>query len=302
MSLRRWAARRCVGPAATAAALCCAAGSWTVVGGTARPQKRPGTRVTYAVRGTADAGGSPAPVVLRTKQRRNPKDGAEMVWIPPGSFQMGDSDQSDNPPHRVTLSGYWMYRNDVTVQEYRSFCRATGRRMPPAPSFDPTWSQGDHPIVDVTWDDAAAYAKWAGCDLPTEAQWEKAARGTDGRKYPWGSDWDISKLWCSKSLYGDAGGTTAVGHYGVSPYGCSDMAGNVWDWCRDWYHKAFWSGRAGEQPDPVDLAPGQNRVVRGGSWKLYLPVNFRTSNRGSGNPANYNYDGGFRCALRAGSP
>ncbi|MDE2207259.1 MAG: SUMF1/EgtB/PvdO family nonheme iron enzyme, partial [Armatimonadetes bacterium] len=222
---------------AAAAALCCAAGSWAAVGGTAQPQKRPGKSVTYTVRGTADAAGSRAPVVLHAKQRTNPKDGAEMVWIPPGPFQMGDSDQSDNPPRRVTLSGFWMYKNDVTVTEYRRFCDATGWRMPPAPSFDPTWSQSDHPIVWVTWDDAAAYAKWAGCELPTEAQWEKAARGTDGRKYPWGSDWDISKLWCSNSQYGDAGGTTAVGHYGMSPYGCSDMAGNVWDWCRDWYHR-----------------------------------------------------------------
>ncbi|MDE2125803.1 MAG: SUMF1/EgtB/PvdO family nonheme iron enzyme [Armatimonadetes bacterium] len=234
--------------------------------------------------------------------RTNPKDGAEMVWIPPGPFQMGDSDQYGNQPHTVTLSGFWMYRNNVTVTEYRTFCDAAGRRMPPAPQFDPTWSQGDHPIVNVTWDDAAAYAKWAGCELPTEAQGEKAARGTDGRKYPWGSDWDSSKLWCSKSRFGDAGGTTAVGHYGVSPYGCSDMAGNVFDWCRDWYHEAFWSGRAGEQPDPVDLAPGQERVIRGGTWKMNDPVGFRASYRYISAPAlSFDYIG-FRCALRAGSP
>ncbi|MDE2125313.1 MAG: SUMF1/EgtB/PvdO family nonheme iron enzyme [Armatimonadetes bacterium] len=236
------------------------------------------------------------------RRRTNPKDGAEMVWIPPGPFQMGDSDQDDNPPHTVRLSGFWMYRNDVTVTEYRRFCDATGRPMPPAPDFDPTWSRGDHPIVDVTWADAAAYAQWAGCTLPTEAQWEKAARGTDRRKYPWGSHFDTSKLWCSKSKLGDAGGTAAVGHYGMSPYGCSDMAGNVWDWCRDWYHKAFWSGRAGEQPDPVDLAPGASRVVRGGSWYNYVPMFFRTSDRWIDDSALKYIDYGFRCALRAGSP
>ncbi|MDE2205522.1 MAG: SUMF1/EgtB/PvdO family nonheme iron enzyme, partial [Armatimonadetes bacterium] len=94
----------------------------------------------------------------------------------------------------------------------------------------------------------------------------------------------------------------AVGHYGMSPYGCSDMAGNVKDWCRDWYHKAFWSGRAGEQPDPVDLAPGQSRVVRGGPWGYNDPLNFRSSYRYYSLPAYISDDLGFRCVLRAGSP
>ncbi len=120
----------------------------------------------------------------------NPVDNATMIYIPAGEFNMGDPDRKDNPPHSVLLSGYYIYRDLVTVAQYRAFCLATHRKMPPGPLFDERWTLDDHPMVRVTWEDADAYCKWAGGHLPTEAQWEKAARGATGNRYPWGNKWD----------------------------------------------------------------------------------------------------------------
>ncbi len=210
----------------------------------------------------------------------NPKDGAEMILIPAGTFTMGDSDQSDNPPHQVYLDAYYIYKNLVTVGQYKRFCAATSHKMPIAPSgFNPNWSKDDHPIVKVSWYDAQAYCKWAGTRLPSEAEWEKAARGTDGRKFPWGDQFDMTKLWCSKSKGGDAGGTTSIGKYGVSPYGLTDMAGNVWQWCEDVYC-----------------------VLRGGSWSNGNADYFRCAYRGNDLPNSKWGNFGFRCAVRAASP
>src|SRR5262249_43446944 len=163
---------------------------------------------------------------------------------------MGDDDVRNNPRHTVTLSGYYIYKNLVTVAQYEKFCKATGRQMPYAPDFDPKWRQKDHPILYMSWDDAKDYCDWAGEGLPTDAQWEKAARGTDGRKYPWGDTFDSSKVWCSKRVEGDSGGTTAVGHYGISPYGCTDMGGNVWQWSQDRYDNDFWRSQLAKRKDP----------------------------------------------------
>ncbi|MDE2125500.1 MAG: SUMF1/EgtB/PvdO family nonheme iron enzyme [Armatimonadetes bacterium] len=233
----------------------------------------------------------------------NAKDGATMVWIPPGPFAMGDPDSflDSNPPHTINLSGFWMYANLVTVAQYEWFSWEMDRAMPPAPDFNPDWIRTDHPIVRVTWDDASAYAEWAGCSLPTEAQWEKAARGTDGRLYPWGNTFDGSKLWCSRSKLYDAGGTCPVGRLGVSPYGCTDMAGNVWQWCEDWYDMDYWKTGRARALDPVNLQvpPGKSpaRVVRGGAFGNSMPMYFRASYRNYG-PAFYYGNYGFRCAFR----
>ncbi len=178
----------------------------------------------------------PPPVV--SAEKKNLKDGAEMLWIPAGQFLMGstendkDAGSDEKPQHMVSLDGYWMYKNDVTVAQYRTFCQATRRQMPDAPSWG--W-RDDHPMVNVTWDDANAYAEWAGASLPTEAEWEKAARGTDGRIYPWGNDWDASKCSNSTGSNDSPGQISPVGSFpaGVSPYGCLDMAGNVDQWCED---------------------------------------------------------------------
>jgi formylglycine-generating enzyme required for sulfatase activity len=258
------------------------------------------------------------------KIKVNTIDGADMVYIPSGEFKMGDNDISDNPRHTVKLSGYWMYKNLVTVGQYNAFCKATGRQMPKEPpgscpvfgqdstgnpisyittgggaNFNPNWSKEDHPIIDVTWDDALAYAQWAHADLPTEAQWEKAARGTDGRKYPWGDNFDTSKLWCSKKELFDSGGTHSVGELGISPFGCTDMAGNVSQWCKDWYDADFWEGTRATGTDPQNMTEdtAKPHVMRGGSWD-YAQANWlRSASRNSARPSMSFNNCGFRCAV-----
>ena len=177
-----------------------------------------------------------APAPKRVEAGINPKDGAEMVWVPAGEFLMGSTDdegvRDERPQRKVYLDGYWMYKTEVTVAQYRKFCEATNREMPEAPEWG--WKE-DHPVVNVSWHDAVDYAKWAGASLPTEAQWEKAARGTDGRVFPWGNEWDAGA--CANSVSWSLKGTKPVGSCpaGASPYGCVDMAGNAWEWCADWY-------------------------------------------------------------------
>jgi serine/threonine-protein kinase len=224
-------------------------------------------------------------------ERVNPKDGAVMVFIPAGEFTMGSNDGGENekPQHRVTLDGYWIYKYPVTVAQYRQFCQATGRREPPPPRWG--WKD-DHPIVNVSWNDAVAYCQWAGVRLPTEAEWEKAARGTDGRKYPWGDEWDAGK--CNNYETGPKQ-TTAVGSYpqGVSPFGVHDMAGNVWEWCADWYDRNYY--RSAPSKNPKGPSSGKYRVLRGGSWDNH-DYNARCALRDDIAPAGVNDYYGFRCA------
>ena len=243
-------------------------------------------------------------------KRINPKDGAEMVYVPAGEFLMGSTDAEirslmaqypgtpkdmfpgESPQRRVYLDGYWIYKNDVTVAQYRKFCAATGRKMPGAPGWG--WKD-DHPVVEVTWYDAAAYCGWAGVHLPTDAQWEKAARGTDGRRYPWGNDWDRGKLWCS--VGGQSSGTAPVGSFpaGASPYGCLDMAGNVNQWCADWYDPSYYRRSANQ--NPKGPATGEERVLRNASWNSFYGVlHFRAAKTGGHEPSGKTDDWGFRAA------
>ncbi len=233
------------------------------------------------------------PLVVRMRPSKfNRVDGAEMVDVPGGTFTMGDTDQKDNPPHNVTLSSYYIYKNLVTVAQYKQFCSATGHNMAKEPSWG--WKE-DHPIVNVSWEDAQSYCKWAGVRLPTEAEWEKAARGTDGRKYPWGNTFVTSKLQCSTSKFGDAKSTAPVGSFpeGASPYGALDMAGNVWQWCSDYYDTDF--TKKANLANPTGPGFGTVRVLRGGSWNVNYPGYFRASFRLNDNPAFRNVDFGFRC-------
>ncbi|MDO8587174.1 MAG: formylglycine-generating enzyme family protein [Armatimonadota bacterium] len=191
----------------------------------------------------------------------NPKDGSVMITIPAGKFIMGSNHEPDEKPvHTVYLDTYQIGKCEVTIAQYRKFCKATGYEMPDAPSWG--WKHG-HPIVNVTWNDAAAYCKWAGGRLPTEAEWEKAAAGTDGRTYPWGDAWDNNK--CA-NVYLNLTSTQPVGSYpaGASAYGCMDMAGNVWEWCADVYAKDYY--KASPSRNPRGPSRGGYRVMRGGSW------------------------------------
>ncbi|HOS44273.1 MAG TPA: SUMF1/EgtB/PvdO family nonheme iron enzyme, partial [Armatimonadota bacterium] len=203
----------------------------------------------------------------------------EWVTIPAGAFLYGEEKE------RRYLETYRIMKYPVTVAQYRLFCKATGRAMPDPPEWG--WID-DHPMVNVSWHDAAAFAKWAGLALPTEEEWEKAARGTDGRLYPWGNDWDAAKCHCSKKDWGDAKQTAPVGSYpaGASPYGVLDMAGNVWEWCNSWYD---------------DRKSG--RVLRGGSWyNDFFENNCRGAIRNDFYPDDNWYNGGFRCVALSPGP
>ena len=255
----------------------------------------------------------PQPVIPPTPAagatRINAIDGAEMIYVPAGEFLMGSTDAEieaafadarktssaakkdwftdEGPQRKVSVDAYWIYKNDVTVAQYRKFCQETGREMPKAPDWG--WKE-DHPIVNVTWDDARGYCDWAGVALPTEAQWEKAARGEDGRKYPWGNEWDPEKLWCSVGEKRTS--TTPVGSYpaGASSYGCLDMAGNVCNWCADWYGNYS----NDDNHNPNGPATGQYRVVRGGSGLSVVVPYFRCANRHFLDPSLRLVNFGFR--------
>jgi formylglycine-generating enzyme required for sulfatase activity len=229
------------------------------------------------------------------------RDGSELLLIPAGEFDMGDGKDADNPRHRVHLDAYYIGKYCVTNAQYLRFVDETGH-LPPedwggVSSRSYPDGKPDHPVVKVSWEDAMAYARWAECELPTEAQWEKAARGPKGYIYPWGNDWDSSK--CRKSQF-FGGGTVPVDAYpqGVSGYGTYQQAGNVWEWCFDWYGSDYYtSPDAGRNPGgPLT---GSRRVTRGGSWWGDIPSVFRGAYRRRDVPSCRDADLGFRLARPA---
>jgi formylglycine-generating enzyme required for sulfatase activity len=219
-----------------------------------------------------------------------------MVLVPAGEFWMGsdasdpNADDNEKPRHKVYLDAYYIDKYEVTNALYRRFMDATGRSAPK------WWNNSNfngptQPVVGVSWHDADAYCKWAGKRLPTEAEWEKAARGTDGRKYPWGDQWDPSKA----NAESRAGKTAPVGSYpsGVSPYGAHDMAGNVSEWVADWSGSGYYQ-RSPER-NPTSPATGRFKVLRGGSWD-HKPIGLRAALRYGNTPDYRDYYVGFRCA------
>jgi formylglycine-generating enzyme required for sulfatase activity len=218
-------------------------------------------------------------------------DGAEMVLVPAGEFVMGSNDDDERPPHRVHLDAYYIDRYETTNALYRTFVSATGRQAPSSWN-DPTFNGDTQPVVGASWHDADAYCRWVGKRLPTEAEWEKAARGTDGRKYPWGDPWEASRTNSDESKLGS---TSRVGSYptGLSPYDVHDMAGNVWEWVSDWYSYDYYSRSPGR--NPKGPSSGTARVLRGGSW-LSEAVRLRAAYRYSYSPGYRFEDVGFRCA------
>jgi formylglycine-generating enzyme required for sulfatase activity len=225
------------------------------------------------------------------------RGGVVLAYVPEGEFPMGydDGPPDERPKHKVLLDAFWIGVNVVTVSQFRAYCAEQGIDFNKFPT--PKWGWKDNqPMVNVTWDEARNYCKWVGGDLPTEAQWEKAARGTDGRLYPWGNDWDAANLWCSKKTPMDAGSTVRVGSYpqGASPFGCLDMEGNVFQWCLDW------SGPYDSTlvKNPTGPAAGPSHVLRGGSWTFFRPEFFHVTTRTMYNPPILsNYGFGFRVVV-----
>jgi len=228
----------------------------------------------------------------------NAKDNAEAVFVPDGEFTMGNDrgDADERPQHKVALDAFWIYKREVTVGQFRLYCKATGKPMPPQPAG----MNDTCPVVNVTWDEATAYATWAGGRLPTEAEWEKAARGTDGRRFPWGNDLDVKK--CNSKGFGK-NRSLPVGSFpaGASPYGVLDMEGNVYEWCRDWYYVSAYYNSSARNPTGPATAPeaaknyniGPSRVLRGGSYKSEAAKAY-AANRLPAAPGERAEDRGFR--------
>jgi formylglycine-generating enzyme required for sulfatase activity/tRNA A-37 threonylcarbamoyl transferase component Bud32 len=220
---------------------------------------------------------------------KNEIDQSEMILIPAGNFLMGKQGGEDNPRHKVYLDNYYIDKYPVTNLQYEKFTKETKYKT------EGDWGKyyssgaGDYPVTCLTWNDACAYLKWSGKRLPTEAEWEKAAAGPEGQLYPWGDKWDPNK--CNNlnvtrnDLIGrmmnieNNRGTIPVGAIpeGTSIYGVEDMAGNVWEWCYDWYEKGYYTKSS--PSNPQGPSTGKYKVARGGSWKA-------------------NYDYFFQCPFR----
>jgi formylglycine-generating enzyme required for sulfatase activity len=205
-----------------------------------------------------------------------------LVLVPAGEFIMGsnagEGDDGEQPRHKVYLRAYYIGKYEVTNGQFARFLQETGYGE--KGGWEACFESGreNHPVVGVSWKDASAYCRWAGLRLPTEAEWEKAARGTDGRFFPWKGTWDGTRCnfdACSR-------GTTPVGSYprGISPYGAMDMTGNAWEWCADWYG-GYVSGRSSNPRGPLF---GSVRVLRGGSWGDAGTRSFHCSARRGLNP------------------
>jgi formylglycine-generating enzyme required for sulfatase activity len=228
---------------------------------------------------------------------------APMIEIPAGEFTMGfDGTQAledERPAHRVWLDAYSMDQYEVTTAHYAVFL-ASEKRSPPW-----QWDQvdlskhGERPVIGVDWADAEAYCRWKGKRLPTEAEWEKAARGTDGRLYPWGNQTPTDKHanFALGARFSYSQVLMPVQSYdsGKSPYGLYHMAGNVWEWTADWYGANYYEHSP--EKNPTGPEQGQFKVLRGGSWSD-LPKYLLTYGRFKLPPETRNSYTGFRCAKR----
>jgi iron(II)-dependent oxidoreductase len=222
----------------------------------------------------------------------------DMVEIPAGPFMMGNDsgDPEDAPAHQVDLPAFEIDRFEVTNADFAAFVEATGYVTGAESAGKKTWrdefAQGkeNHPVIRVNWNDAAAYCEWLGKRLPTEAEWEKAARGTEGLAFPWGNDWDPAKANVKATGLRDA---AAVGSFGAgaSPYGVEDMVGNVWEWTADWYQA--YPGNSTDDPYYGE----QCRVTRGGGWFDDEPQGTAFNRNCAVPDTTFSDELGFRCAM-----
>ena len=241
------------------------------------------------------------------------QDGAPMVLIPAGPFIMGvprsdrDGGRDAYPRHEIHVDAYYIDVYEVTHGRYRRFVQDTGHRIPKHPQNGnrDLWPAGDmpqsiaeRPVVNVDWYDADAYCRWAGKRLPTEAEWEKAARGTDERRFPWGDVEPTDKhlnyhqQWRGEKTLMPVGSYTA----GKSPYGLYDMAGNVWEWVADWYGPRYYENSPPRNPKGPET--GTHKVIRSSGWQVETPL-VRLFTRVKSDPLDRNHSTGFRCARDA---
>ncbi|MBI2374760.1 MAG: formylglycine-generating enzyme family protein [Deltaproteobacteria bacterium] len=246
------------------------------------------------------------------------RDGMELVRVPAGRFTMGsDRGRYDEyPPHVVEVDEFLIDRHEVSNAQYTRFVSETGYRPKGAWRVAKAVARPRHPVTLVTFEDAEAYARWVGRRLPTEAEWEKAARGTSGATYPWGSEWREGAVQVRADvLEGPFEIESSPG--GASPFGANDMAGNVWEWTGDWYDRFQYAAQAGVIPKNPDGPPegaepeerfratktaGGNerstrKVVRGGGWYGDPKELARVSLRAAMNPTHWAEDTGFRCVV-----
>jgi formylglycine-generating enzyme required for sulfatase activity len=271
--------------------------------------------------------GLPAVTATQTpaagETRIRPSDGMALVFVPGGSFEMGSSDaemadvlaecpycnqdwfRGEQPAHRVSLAAYWIDQTEVSNEQYLGCFEAGTCERPHC--WDDTHFNGlSQPVVCVDWFQAQAYCEWTGGRLPTEAEWEYAARGSQGRIYPWGDFFDGTRLnfcdlYCDQewkaSEYDDGYPWTApVGNYseGASWCGALDMAGNVLEWVNDWFDEDYYADTPVD--NPLGPAAGEGRGLRGGAW-VYDRWGARCASRERADPTYQNVDTGFRCVV-----
>jgi len=235
-----------------------------------------------------------------------------MIHIPEASFLMGaqssdpqapnydeEAAEDEGPPHRVELGAFWIHQNEVNVVQYQACVNKGGcdaSRVAMEKGYF-NWGQKErkeHPMNGVSWDAAKAYCSWIGGRLPTEAEWEYAARGQDGRRFPWGSAYpNCENTRLSLPECGIDGTSARPSHLGASPLFVQDMAGSVWEWTLDWYAADTYE----QSKDSKHIAPdsGTRRVIRGGGWMDIEAIDLRTTARAGLPPESRMSDLGFRC-------
>ena len=298
---------------------------------TGTPTNTPATTPTPTSTPTATSTDIPTPTATRTPGDTwtRPADGMVMVYVPAGEFQMGSSegDRNTQPANMVVLNGFWLDKSEVSVAHFRRFVAATGYKTEVEKDgwswvfTGNTWEEvvganwayprgtevpapDNHPVAHIKWPDAVAYCSWSGGRLPTEAEWEYAARGPQGYEFPWGNTFDGRRLnfcdkncplsWSDQSVNDGYRYTAPVGSFpdGASWVGALDLAGNVWEWVADWYGPYS----AERKVNPTGPTSGEYKVLRGGSWDLGIDF-VRSFTRARDVPSSKSDSVGFRCAV-----